>query len=93
MSNRQESIRVDNEELKEFRLIIAFVFIFWFFFGGTLIEIIGFSYQWINFIIYLISFYIPYFFLKHILYNLIFSKRINKIVGRKDSKSYIHIVK
>lgn len=93
MSNRQEYIRVDTQELKDFRIISAFVFIIWFFFGEELIEIIGFSYQWVNFIMYLISYYIPYLFLKHILYKLIYSKRINKLIGAKNSKGYIHIVK
>jgi len=92
-SNKQEHIIVDMVELKEFRIISAFVYIIWFFFGGTLIEMIGLSYQWVNFIMYLISYYIPYLFLKHILYKLIYSRRINKVIGCKDSKSYIHIVK
>ena len=93
MSNRQEYIKVDMVELKNFRIISAFVFIIWFFFGGTLIKIIGFPYQWVDFILYLISYCIPYLFLKHILYKLIYSRRINKIIEGKDSKSYLHIVK
>ena len=93
MSNTQEYTRVDKVELKEFRIICTFVFIIWFFFGNSLLETFGFSYQWLNFIIYLISFYIPYLFLKHILYKLIYSKRINKKIGDKNSKSYLRIVK
>jgi len=92
-NNRQEHIRVDKVKLKEFRIICAFVYIIWFFFGGTLIEMIGLSYQWVNFVMYLISFYIPYLFLKRILYNLVYSRRINKVIGAKYSNSYIHIVK
>jgi len=93
MSKPKEYIKVDKEELKAFRIICSFVFIIWFFFGGTLIEIIGFPYQWVNFIMYLISYCLPYLFLKHILYKLIYSKRINKVMGARGSKSYLYIVK
>lgn len=93
MSNRKEYISVDKVELKEFRIICACVFIIWFFFGNTLIENNGFSYQWVNFMLYLISYYIPYLFLKYIFYKLIYFRRINKIIGYKGQKSYIHIVK
>jgi len=93
MSNRQEYTTVDKLELKEFKIISGFVFIIWFFFGGTLIESIGFPYQGLNFIMYLMSYYIPYLFLKHVLYKLIYFKRINKIICRKNSKSYIRIIK
>ena len=93
MRNRQEYITVDKVELKQFRIISAFVYIIWFFFGETLIERMGFYYKRLNFILYLISYYIPYLFIKHILYKLIFSKRINIIIWSKDSKGRIHIVK
>lgn len=89
----QQHTIVDKGALKEFRIISAFVYIIWFFLGGILVEMKGFSYQWVNFIMYLISYYIPYLFLKYILYKPIYSKRINKLIGGKDSISYLRIVK
>ena len=89
MINSQEYITVNKEELKEFRNISMFIYIIWFFVGGALIGSIGFSYQWLNIILYLLSYYIPFLLLERILYRPMFFKRIYSIKWSKDSESHI----
>ncbi|MBU3172456.1 hypothetical protein [Clostridium estertheticum] len=90
MSNFDEFIIIDKKELKKWRIIGVIVYMIWFFFGGEIIEGIGFSIEGLGFIMYVISYYIPYFFLERILYRPTFFEKIYGVKWSKESEARIH---
>lgn len=92
MDDTEEYIAItcDKKELKTWRIIGGIVYIIWFFFGGGLIESIGFSIEGLGFIMYLISYCIPYFFLERVLYRPVFFEKIYDIKWSKDAEKRVH---
>ncbi len=74
--NTQEYILVDKKALRQWRIIGVIVYVGWFFFGGEIIEGFDFSYQGMALITYVMSYAIPYAFLKYFLYRHIYFKKL-----------------